>query len=311
MKRRFRRAPVALALPIALLLLADTPRVQALFVPQPLVVERLVREAREMPPAEPTVHRDIPYHTTLRRTLRLDIYEPLGNVASDQAPPIVVFLHGGSWIQGDKVTIRIVDRFLSRMRQAGYFVAAINYTTSVFRLLGGTLENTKRAIRWLAAHAEEYGYDPHRIGLYGVSAGGHLALMAASTMQLEEAGFAFVFAECAPTDLVGMREGDAFENSRVFRLFPEDRLRALSPITHVIEDLPPVLLFHGGEDQTVSLRQSERYAEALEEAGGEAEFVVYPEGDHAFLNLSDETWYRQETRALEYFAAKFAADRTE
>ena len=181
MKHRIRRAPVYLALPLALLALANVPRVQALFVPSPQMVERLVQVSREMPPADPPVHLDVPYRSTLLRTHRLDIYEPTRTNAASRAP-LVVFLHGGSWIQGDKVTIRIVDRFLSRMREAGYFVAAVNYTTSIFRGISGTLENTQAAIRWLVEHADEYGYDRTRIGLYGVSAGGHLALMAASRM---------------------------------------------------------------------------------------------------------------------------------
>lgn len=339
MKYRFRRAPMLLAVPVALLTLASVPRVQALFVPSPQMVERLVQVSLEKPPADPPVHLDVPYRSTLMRTHRLDIYEPTGgatNTATDgradtssedavvhdraaagasdhvpgvtARPPIVVFLHGGSWIQGDKITIRIVDRFLSRMREAGYFVAAVNYTTSIFTGISGTLENARAAIRWLANHADEYGYDPYRIGLYGVSAGGHLALLAASTMDSSDLDFSFVFAECAPTDLVGMRDGDAFDKSGVFRVFPETRLRDLSPIAHVSDDLPPVLIFHGGQDRTVHLNQSTRYVDALDEAGGEAELVVYPQGDHAFLNMTPDEWFEQESVALDFFAEHFEPD---
>lgn len=280
------------------------PAVQGIVVPMPGTIRELVEESEEKTPVDGVVHRNLVYTGTDADEQRLDIYEPLAPFSDGQSP-LVVFLHGGSWIHGDKITIRVVDRFLRRMREAGYTVAAVNYTTSVLRGLRGPLENTRDAVLWLADQAPRFGYDEHNIGLYGVSAGGHLALMAASTMEQEGFTFAFVFAECAPTDLIGMRDGDAFDHSIAFRAFPERRLRELSPIHHINQKLPPVLIFHGGQDQTVHVRQSERYAEALEAAGLPVELVIYPEGDHAFLNLSDEMWYKQETRGLAWFDRRF------
>jgi acetyl esterase/lipase len=278
--------------------------VQDQFTPSPETLERLMLESVNKPPPPGPVHLDLPYRRTLLRTHRLDIYEPTVSYESGTAP-VVLFLHGGSWIKGDKITIRVVDRFLARMREQGYFVIAVNYTTSPLKGLSGPLKNVKEAIRWIGDHAGRYGYDPERLGLYGVSAGGHLALMAVSTMEPEQVRFSFAFVECAPTDLIGMRNGDAFENARVFKLFPEGRLRELSPINYVSKELPPILIFHGDADRTVHIDQSVRYVEAVQSVGGEAELVRYPGGDHVFLNYSDAMWYRQETRALEFFEEQF------
>jgi acetyl esterase/lipase len=250
------------------------------------------------------VHLEVPYKGGVFRTYALDIYEPLIRFRDGEAP-VVVFFHGGSWIKGDKVTIRVVDRFLTRMRSRGYFVIAVDYTTSPLRGISGPLKNTKAALRWIAAEAQEYGYNPGQVGLYGVSAGGHLALMALSTMEQSDFSVSFAFIECAPTDLVGMRDGEAFENASVFKLFPERRLRELSPIHYASADLPPILIFHGDQDRTVDISQSQRYVQAVEAAGGEAELVRYPGGDHVFLNFSDEMWYEQESRALAFFAREF------
>lgn len=291
------------------LTLVSLPAVQGLLTPTPKTIRSLVAESKAKGPVSGTVHLDLVYSSRLFRTYRLDLYEPL----SDDLPaaPLVVFFHGGSWIHGDKVTIRVIDRFLRRMREAGYFVAAVNYTTSIYRGLEGPIENAQTALRRLVAHSAEFGYDPQRIGLYGVSSGGHVALMLASRIAGNRDGGslptpAFVFAECPPTDLVAMKRGDAFEHSGSFRVFREKRLSALSPINHVTPALPPVVLYHGEADRTVHIRQSERYAEALAAAGGEVELVRYPEGDHAFLNLPDEVWYRQETLALDYFESYFS-----
>lgn len=281
------------------------PQAQGVVLPMPGTVGELVRESEGKAPVDGVVHHDLVYKRARFGGHRLDLYEPLGSFEGRRSP-LVIFFHGGSWIHGDKITIRVVDRFLERMRRAGYFVASVNYTTTVFRGLTGPVENAKAALRRLGEWADEYGYDRHNIGLYGVSAGGHVALMAASTMdEREDFSLAFVFAECAPTDLVGMRDGEAFEHSVVFRAFPERKLRSLSPITHVNDRLPPVLLYHGGRDRTVDVRQSERYADVLQEAGLPVDLVIYPEGDHAFLNLSDETWFEQETRGLAWFEKQF------
>ncbi len=301
-----------IAIPVALLITLSLPWVQRVFIPMPGEMDRFEVESSHKPPVEPPVHLDLVYRRTFLRSHRLDIYEPLRPFDIGRSP-VVVFLHGGSWIHGDKVTVRVIDRFLRRMRDAGYFVIAPNYTTSVFRGLDGPLENAKAAIRWVVDHAEEYGYDAQKIGLYGVSAGGHLALMAASTLDaattgLSDFAFSFVFAECAPSDLVAMRDGEAFEHSGNLRFFRPSRLEELSPVNLVSAALPPVLLFHGGADQVVDIAQSERYAEAATSAGMHVEFVRYPEGDHGFLNLPDEVWFQQETRALRFFAEQFRHD---
>src|SRR6056297_7149 len=118
-----RALPTLLALPFAVIASVAFPIVQEMFLPSPGVVRELVLESRARPPAEPVVHRDIVYASRRFGEQRLDIYEPTVAYREGRAP-VVVFLHGGSWIRGDKITIRVVDRFLSRMRDAGYFVVA-------------------------------------------------------------------------------------------------------------------------------------------------------------------------------------------
>lgn len=296
--------PSIAAVPAFAAIILSLPLVRHAYVADASTMQRLVREAEGMPaPSEPA-YFDVVYKRELLRSHRLDIYAPLVPFAHGHAP-VVVFFHGGSWIAGDKVTIRIIHRFLRRMRTHGYFVVAVNYTTSLFRGLRGPVRNGRHALAWIVEHADDYGYSRRKIGLYGVSAGGHVALMTAAAAVRDGESLAFVFAECAPTDLVAMRDGDAFGSAAVFRIFPEGRLVRLSPISHVVSGFPPVLLFHGDADETVHANQSIKFAEALRDAGGEPELVIYPGGDHAFLNFPDEIWYEQETRALEYFEARF------
>jgi len=311
-----------IAVPAALLIVASVPGTQRFFLPPPDTIAELIEISRARPAPPEPAQFDVEYDRELLRRYTLDIYGPLAtSTRADRdgavgpllsAPaPVIVFFHGGSWLRGDKVTILIVDRFLRRMRERGWFVVTVNYTTSLLRGLGGPVAQAEDALRWVRQNSAAYGWDRSRIGIYGVSAGGHVGLMAAERLIADDPGegFAFVFAECAPTDLVAMRDGDAFGNSGSFRVFPERRLRGLSPIRYVSPETPPVLLFHGDEDETVHIDQSIRYAAALEAVGGEVELVLWPGGNHAFLNLSDEEWFVQETVALDWFSAKFETHR--
>lgn len=266
-------------------------------------MDLLIRESRAKPAVPGPVSTDVMYRRTGFRRHCLDVYQPFGASGQEDPSPVVFFLHGGSWIHGDKITIRVVDRFLHRMREAGYAVLAVNYTTSFLRGLRGPVDNVRAALSWVADNAQEYNLDPSRVGFYGVSAGGHLALVIASTGSPIDP--AFVFAECAPSDLEALRDGEAFENSAKLRFFGRRALREFSPIRLMSDRLPPVLLFHGGNDTVVHVNQSVRYAEALRSAGVPVEFFLYPDGDHAFLNLADEVWFNQETEALRYFAERF------
>lgn len=111
--------------------------------------------------------------------------------------PAVVVIHGGSWANADKsVTQKVVDKFYT----AGFAVFNINY-----RLVSdngsnvGTRWPAQRidaalAINWLKANGHQFGIDPDRIALYGFSAGGHIASVAAGYYNSVRA----VVSVCAP-----------------------------------------------------------------------------------------------------------------
>jgi len=119
---------------------------------------------------------NFPYVTGAGPEQQLDLYIPTNR----QGEPLVVYVHGGGWATGNKAGDSINPNNLQWLWQ-GYAIASINY-----RLVGTTLwpaqiEDCKAAIRWLKAHARDYGYNPNRIGVVGESAGGHLAAMLGTT----------------------------------------------------------------------------------------------------------------------------------
>lgn len=233
-------------------------------------------------------HQDLAYAEGGRT---LDLYLP----GAGQAP-VVVWLHGGSWIAGDK---RPLPRFLVDLRERGFAVAAVNYRLTGLNSHPAQLHDVKGAVRWLRANAEVYGLDPGRVYLVGFSAGAHLASLAALTAgdpSLEgdvggNAGVSSavggVVAIAGPSDLPRMAgECTGCEVSAEFQalgcafLLCGGRGRAASPLTHVHRGAPPFLLLHGDADRVVPAEQARLLDAALRASGVPSSLVVTPGGGH-------------------------------
>ncbi len=183
--------------------------------------------------------------------LTADLYRP----ASDDTLPIVMMIHGGGWISGDKWN---VASHAFEMAEAGYVVMAINYRLSPKFKWPAHLEDCRSAVAWIVDHAEEWKADVKRIGAWGYSAGGHLSLLLALDPGPKQPRIQAVVAGGAPCDLSFLPEdsdvltpfigGKRSEFPAVYRL--------ASPIAHLDKKSPPIFLFHGSEDLLVPLANS-------------------------------------------------------
>lgn len=221
-------------------------------------------------------------------TLPLDYYAPDG-AALDGSAPLVVVIHGGSWSGGDRTQLPAINRWLA---SRGYAVAAIQYRLAPGHTYPAQVDDVRAATDWLRARHVELGFDPERVVLYGRSAGGHLALLAAYTWRV--GWVKAVVGLYPPTDLNWSWEhpsnplvlntpvtlsafiGGAPHDS------PEmhDRFADASPYNHVRSDVPPTLLVHGGRDELVKTAHSERLTEQLKEAGVPSFMLSLPWATH-------------------------------
>ncbi len=116
------------------------------------------------------VHRDIDYVKNGHERQKLDLYIP---EKPDTPLPVIVWIHGGGWMNGSKDGGGPALPFVGK----GYAVASINYRLSQHAPFPAQIEDCKAAIRWLRANAGTYNLDPHHIGVWGASAGGHLVAL--------------------------------------------------------------------------------------------------------------------------------------
>jgi len=103
--------------------------------------------------------------------MHLDVYQ----VPSDKPTPVVIQIHGGGWIRGDRPS---GSGSFGSFFAAGMSVVAVQYRNAIDAPAPAAIQDVRCAMAWVKANAKKYNFDPNRVIPWGGSAGGHLALMA-------------------------------------------------------------------------------------------------------------------------------------
>lgn len=244
------------------------------------------------------------------RGLKMTLFVP----RTKEKKPAVLYFPGGGFTSADH------EKFLEMryaLARAGYVVAACEYR-AVPNKFPALLEDAKAAVRWMRAHASEFGVDADRIGLLGDSAGGYVVQMAGATngeKNWDVGDFKEVSSEVQAvvsiygiSDLTTIGEGIGNENVHASAAVTEalllngpafkdfagasvnadpQKAKAASPIGHVDGTEPPFLLMHGSGDKVVSPLQSKKMFEALQNKKAEVEYVLVRGAEHG-----DLPWYQ-------------------
>ena len=234
------------------------------------------------------VIRNIEYARADGKSLLLDLYLPAAN---SSRLPVIVWVHGGGWATGDKGD----GGPAARMTERGYAVASINYRLSWEARFPAQIEDCKAAIRWLRANASRHNLDVDRIGVWGSSAGGHLAALVGTSGDVRDLEGSLgnndqssrvqaVIDWYGPADFLKM-QSESLACSVIDHDSPvspealllgcpiqicKDRSRRASPVTYATADDPPFLIMHGTADCLVPPLQSRDLTDALEAAGVDA-----------------------------------------
>lgn len=214
---------------------------------------------------------------------KLDIYRPR-NARPDA--PVVVFFYGGSWQSGAKGDYRFVAQALT---SRGFVVVVPDYRLYPTVTFPAFVEDAALAVRWAHENVAGAGGDPKQIHLMGHSAGAHIATL----LTLDERYLQAVRLEMDVIKATASLSGPYdFEPSgdirRVFGLVEgsEPAERSFLPIRFVDGTEPPILLIHGGKDETVEPGNILRLTAEIGKSGGTVRGLIYPKRGHVATVLS-------------------------
>lgn len=241
-------------------------------------------------PRSVTMVADLEYGPDARH--RLDIHRRAGL----DGMPVIVQIHGGGWMRGDRR--RQARPLMFELAAAGWGVVAISYRLSPRATFPDHVIDVKRAIAWIRRHGHEYGLDPSTVVLTGGSAGAHLAALAALTPNAPEYQPGFEDMDTSVDGCVAfyglfdlLREDGVtprwpFMVRSVLKVRPADDLdawRRASPQSWIGPDAPPFFILHGTHDRLIRIGASERFSAQL--AATSAAPVVFAPvhgGNHGF-----------------------------
>ena len=218
----------------------------------------------------------------------------LANLAYPDGPgsrPAILSVHGGRWRAGNRTDASSIK--VTQWAEFGYVAMSIDY-----RLVGGSPApapylDLRCAIRWVHAHAADYGIDPERIYLIGQSAGGHMVSLAATLGDGEypkTGGWAQAPSDVrAVISVAGAYDLNTLSWGNLWTPVSgdvEQARRAASPMTHVSTTTRPTLIIHSDDDRSVPVQQAVDMTEQLKAAGVQHRFVHFTDRGH--MGITDE-----------------------
>jgi acetyl esterase/lipase len=226
-------------------------------------------------PARAETVRDVVYGHKDGMAMVMDVYKPTTPNGAG-----VAYMISGGWMSSPEMQ-RAFESMFVPLVDAGYTVFAVQHGSSPRYFVPDAWNDEYKGFQYIGEHASDYGVDPNRLGVSGISAGGHLSLMLglfsdANTKYRPKAVVAYM----PPVDIrlmVGPSKSFPALN------FDPAQAESVSPITLVSSDDPPTLLVHGDADELVPIANSERMHAALKAAGVKTEFVVIPGAPHGLF----------------------------
>ena len=238
-----------------------------------IAAESFAQDSPEPPPVpEPSALID--YTTVGDVTLRAHVFEP----ATGEPPhPAILFYFGGGWVGGSP---QQYYPFAEPLAELGFVAISMEYRVRSRHdsTIPDSMADAFAAFRWAQENAGELGIDPERIVVSGGSAGGHLAATVGTIAEHSGIGPSAMVLYNPVTDL-----RDMVNVSRLNELIAGDAA-AVSPTAHVKSGAPRTIIFHGEDDETVPIAQSEAFCSAMMAAGSQCELSRFPGAGHGFFN---------------------------
>lgn len=237
--------------------------------------------------ASMVIHEDIPFAETPEKPLLLDLYLP----GEGKVDGLIIWIHGGGWTGGSRKPCPV-----TWLTEYQYAVASVSYRFTQEATFPAQIHDIKAAVRWLRAHADQYGYPADRIAAAGSSAGGYLAALLGTSHKVaplegelgghtdQSSEIAVVINYYGASDFILRSKTQPQRTEQVgsvvYKLLGgpasvlTDQAVMASPAFHVDPTDAPMLILHGVQDETVLIDQGMRLFTRYLEAGLPVEFYA-------------------------------------
>ena len=250
--------------------------------------------AQVMAQAQTEIVPDVVYGHKDGLAMTFDVIKPKAN-ANGAA---VIFMVSGGWVSNYNPPQQTATRFKDLLDK-GFTLIAVRHGSSPKYLIPEIVSDVRRAVRFIRYNAKQWGVDPNRLGVFGGSAGGHLALVLGTASDIgdpnakedfmkESDRVASVVAYFPPVDLRPLarglnpqRTGGTLDRFPALN-FEKEKAPDYSPIVHVSPDDPPTLLIHGDKDNLVPVNNSKVIHEAFQKNNVKTQLIIIEGAEHGF-----------------------------
>ena len=215
------------------------------------------RDAGQTTPADIIRFDDILYGNDrrLKKWQLLDVYRPNVAVEADgslKKLPVIISVHGGAWVYGDKERYQF---YCMRLAQRGFAVINFSYRLAPEAKFPSSMQDTEAVFQWACNNAQQYGFDTENFFAVGDSAGGHLLSLYTDAITNKEFQKNFEFIKDKPMTLRGVAlncgKYTLDDNDPKFKLLrsgylpnggTEEEVQLINSAAHVTKDFPPAFI---------------------------------------------------------------------
>ncbi|OOM81973.1 phenmedipham hydrolase [Clostridium puniceum] len=245
-------------------------------------------------------YKDVVYKNTNGVPLTLDIYAPLKQVY--KTSPVLLYVHGGSFVYGDKNIPDTLSPILDTFREQGYTIISTSYELMRNKEnFNKQISDIKDTIRWVYKNKSDYNFDTDYIGVIGISSGAYLSLMASYSNEADFKDDAelsrypskvkYLIDFAGPTDLSLLNTNDLnYDLSKIFLSIKnkEDMVQKFNPIDYVNSNNPNTLIIHSNLDSMVPYESSKKLYDKLTSVKANVDLITLNSTAHDLSSISND-----------------------
>ncbi|MGL4773124.1 MAG: alpha/beta hydrolase fold domain-containing protein [Clostridium sp.] len=254
----------------------------------------------DLDPLDNMDYKDVVYKERNGKQLTLDIYASKNE--KRKKSPVILYVHGGSWIYGDKSIPSALSPILETFREEGYTIISTSY-----ELLNKNISfeeqasDVKDTLKWISKNADKYGLDINNVGVIGTSSGAHLSLLACYSNENEFIGdkelnnyparVDYIIDLFGPTDLTTLNMSLAtWDMQQVLSKIPNKEviMNKYSPINYVKEKSPNILIVHSKKDEIVPYDNALKLYDKNVQMNNKATLLSLELSEHDLSTITDD-----------------------